>query len=227
MNQSLLEMWESFAVWVPQEMTALKESRLNIKVLSWRGPRRRRWSRVETRWAHPSEVIIVADWLLLAADFHFFVLLISVFPMDLFELHCNLAELLKGRSSEHYLFDVVMLVVKELLHHNHVVDDKCVKSLKIPCWVKLHHQVNFERSVVDRFAAFRVLIGFIATANDDITKVELKNEARWKIMQTHQVHTPLMNAHGWNVSNRRLLFSQILFSRSTHSFSSTQLAACM
>lgn len=44
---------------------------------------------------------------------------------------------------------------------------------------------------------------------------------------TYHVHSPLMNAHVWKVSSRRLLFSHILFNKSTHAFSSTQLAIWM
>lgn len=58
-----------------------------------------------------------------------------MFPMDLFELHCNLAELLKGCSREHYLFAVAVLAVKKLLHNVHVVNNESVKSLKISGWI--------------------------------------------------------------------------------------------
>lgn len=135
MYQSLLEMWESFTVGISQEVTALKESWWNIKVLCRRGSRRgwRAW--IETRRAHSPKIIIVADRLLLAANLHFLVFLVSMLPMDLLELHRHLTEFLKRLPCQHHFLAVSQIAVKELLHHVHVINNECVKSLEISRWV--------------------------------------------------------------------------------------------
>lgn len=162
MSQSLLEVREAVAVRIPQEVAALEESRRNIKVLRGRRPRRCRCSGVEARRTHASQIIVFSDRLLLAADLHLFVLFVSVLPVDLLELHRDLAQLVQRLPSQHHLLAVPQVAVEKLLHHIHVIDDERVQPLEVSRWIQLRHEVNLEWRVIDRLAAFRILIGFEA-----------------------------------------------------------------
>lgn len=225
MSQSLLEMRESFTVWVSQKVSALEESRCDIKVLRWRWSRCRWRSWIQTRRADPSEIIVITDWLLLASDFHFFIFLISVLSVNLFEMHRYLAKLLQCLSREHHLFAISKFTIEELLHYIHIIDDERMKTLQVSCWIQLSQKISFDRCLVDYLTTFCILICFVTTWK---RKPDLINfDTKWKSLWTHHVQTPFINAHGWIVSNRRLLFSQILLNKSTHSFSSTQFAVWM
>jgi len=171
MSQSLLEVREAFAVGVSEEVAALEESWRNIKVLCRRRPRCRRRSRIETRRAHAAQIVVVADRLLLAADLHLFILLVPVLSMNLFELHCDLAELLQTESRQHHLLAIAKVAVEELLHDIHVRDDERVESLEVACRVQLSHQVDLEWRVVDRFAASCILIRFVAAEKANTGKL--------------------------------------------------------
>lgn len=83
--------------------------------------------------------------------------------VNLLEMHRNLAQLLKRLSGEHHFFTAAY-AVEELLHHIHVIDYECVKSLEIASRIQLRNEINFERGIIDRLAAFGVLIYLVATA---------------------------------------------------------------
>lgn len=161
-NQSLLEMREAIAVGISKEVSALKEGRRDVKVLCWGGARGCWRPRIEAWWAHAAQVIVVTDWFLLAANLHFFVLLVAMFPVNLLKLHCDFAQLLQRLPCQHHLLAVPHIAVKELLHHIHVINYECVKSLEISRWIKLSDKIDFEWRVVDRFAATCVLICLVA-----------------------------------------------------------------
>lgn len=221
MNQSLLEMREPFAVGISQEVTALEEGGCDLKVLGWSGSWRRWCAWVEAGGAHAAQIIVVANRLLLTSNLHFLVLFVSVLPVNLLEMHRNFAQLLKRLSRQHHFLAVAQIAIEKLLHHIHIVDDERVKSLKISRWIQLRHEID----LIHRLTAFCMLIGFVA-AERQFTDISIESVEQ-KYKSTHHVHSPLMNAHGWNVSNRRSLFWQILLNKSTHSCSSTQFAVWM
>lgn len=155
-------MRESIAVGTSQEVSALKKRRRDVEMLCRSWSRRRRRARVETRRAHAAQVIVVADRFLLTSNLHFFVLFVPMLPVDLLELHRDLAQFLQCLPRQHHLLAVAHVAVEELLHHVHVVDDERVKTLQVARRIQLSHEIDFEWRVVNCFAAARVLIRLIA-----------------------------------------------------------------
>lgn len=164
--QSLLEMWKSLTIGISQEVTALKKSRRNIEVLGWSWPRSGWRTGIEARRAHATQIIVVTDWLLLTSYFHFFVFLVSVLPMNLFEMHRNFAQLLKSLSRHHHFLSVAKITTEKLLHHIHIVNDERVKSLQISRRIQLFHKINLERSFIDRFTALCTRIRLVTTEKE-------------------------------------------------------------